>query len=371
MKTCIKKSAKPAAVPTTKLTTTRRAKLSEAFAPPTRGDYQLLRLYGRTRLTFMAARIGADNQGGRKANGKKQNIAERYNGADVANLLEIADTARAQEDHIEKLIEESLTRFPIYTRFLSTIPGLGTIAACNLLGSIRIDKADTVSKITQYAGLNPGMVMGKRRVNTDKPKKYKPEPGEQVEFVGDSYVIVKTNYPVRGDKLTKDFLPPYNIELRKALCGVMAGSFLKASQRIGPKIEGVKSEYRQVNRYALEVYYPEKHRLENSQQQTHEMLKGGKIIDLAWQDCKKGHIHRAAIRKMIKRFLCDFYVAWRTLEGLPVREPYQQQYLGHNHSGHQLIYTLDGAPVDKTNLVEVDVDVDGACSGEIADDDVD
>jgi len=45
-----------------------------------------------------------------------------------------------------------------------------------------------------------------------------------------------------------------------------------------------------------------------------------------------GHRDRYARRVMIKAFLRDMYVAWRTLEGLPVRPPYQQEYLGHEHS---------------------------------------
>jgi hypothetical protein len=35
---------------------------------------------------------------------------------------------------------------------------------------------------------------------------------------------------------------------------------------------------------------------------------------------------------MIKQFLKDLYVHWRTLEGLPVRQPYAEEYLGKVHS---------------------------------------
>jgi hypothetical protein len=34
---------------------------------------------------------------------------------------------------------------------------------------------------------------------------------------------------------------------------------------------------------------------------------------------------------MIKRFLADLYVAWRTLEGLPVAPPYSEAKQGHVH----------------------------------------
>lgn len=50
-----------------------------------------------------------------------------------------------------------------------------------------------------------------------------------------------------------------------------------------------------------------------------------------WKDVTPGHRDKAAKRYMIKMFIKDLYVIWRTIEGLPVREPYQVEYLGHTH----------------------------------------
>ncbi len=44
-----------------------------------------------------------------------------------------------------------------------------------------------------------------------------------------------------------------------------------------------------------------------------------------------GHRHNAAIRYMVKQFVMDLYVKWRTLEGLEVRPPYAEEYLGKVH----------------------------------------
>jgi transposase len=41
--------------------------------------------------------------------------------------------------------------------------------------------------------------------------------------------------------------------------------------------------------------------------------------------------HRAAMRKMAKVFLAHLWERWRTLEGLPVREPYAHDRLNHEH----------------------------------------
>lgn len=41
------------------------------------------------------------------------------------------------------------------------------------------------------------------------------------------------------------------------------------------------------------------------------------------------HAHKMAMRKMTKLFLAHLYEVWRTLEGLPTREPYVFENLGH------------------------------------------
>ena len=48
----------------------------------------------------------------------------------------------------------------------------------------------------------------------------------------------------------------------------------------------------------------------------------------------KAHIDAAARRKMIKVFLQNLWLVWRTISGLPVTEPYVQDKLGHNHILH-------------------------------------
>lgn len=45
------------------------------------------------------------------------------------------------------------------------------------------------------------------------------------------------------------------------------------------------------------------------------------------------HRSQAAKRYMIKMFLLELHKVWRGLGGLPVRPSYQEQYLGHRHTG--------------------------------------
>lgn len=107
---------------------------------------------------------------------------------------------------------------------------------------------------------------------------------------------------VKGQKCS------FNQFLRAKLCGVLGSSFLKSN-----------SPYRQ-------HYDNMKNRLESEDWG----MESKNPVDK--KRPKAGHQHKAATRYMVKMFLKDLYVAWRTLEGLEVRAPYQEQYLGHRHS---------------------------------------
>ena len=110
------------------------------------------------------------------------------------------------------------------------------------------------------------------------------------------------------DRKVKGQKCPYNQFLRAKLCGVLGSSFLKCG-----------SPYR-------EFYDNMKHRYESEKWGMDSKNPTDKNRP------KAGHQHKAATRYMVKMFLKDLYVAWRTLEGLEVRPPYQTEYLGHDHT---------------------------------------
>lgn len=261
---------------------------------PTFTDILTVRMLVRTREDFQSMRKKMDNRIGRTADGEQQNVEQRtFRLEDLEMFKKIADDAKEKEVECEKNLKRVLKRFPIWTEYLEGVKGVGTIAAGWIIGEFDIEKATTVSKMWQFAGLNPGLVKGKKRVDHEDGK---------VEFV-------ETGEMIRGDKLTPGHVSPFNQKLRTALVGVLADGFIK-----------------QQNYYAMEFYYPYKARLE---QEESTVLHVGK--EKQWKDVNKGHRDRAAKRYMIKMFLKDLYVAWRTIEGLPVRPSYQEEYLGHKH----------------------------------------
>ena len=202
----------------------------------------------------------------------------------IPEIVEILDNSKELEDTIGKAIKKELKGIPVYEKFLKKVKGCGYLMSAVLISYIDIEKATNASKIVQYAGLNSGMVFGKKKG-------------------ADGEVIVTTDL-VRGDRPTKGYILPYNKKFKTKLLGVLADCFIKCN-----------SQYK--------VYYDNyKTRLSNS-----EAFVNG--TEKKWKEESKAHIDRASRRYMIKMFLQDLYGVWRSLEGLEVREPYQKEYLGH------------------------------------------
>lgn len=252
-------------------------------------DFQEMRLQMGGRLKVK--KDGADQK---IPDGQGEYVITERDREFLTGLYGVADD---QDVLIEKWIAKQLKGVPVWTEFLKNVKGVGPIIAAVLITEFDIHRATTVSKMWQFAGLNPTPVRGMKWVKTAKPKTYQPKDGDVIRRMGDR-VLVRTHDMVRGDRLTSGYMSPFNGFLRTKLCGVLAGSFIKS-----------KSPYSR-------FYYDMKQRYENED---------------GWSDETKMHRHRAATRYMIKMFLIDLYKAWRELEGLPVRPSYQEEYLDHKH----------------------------------------
>jgi hypothetical protein len=277
-----------------------------------------LRNLVRAREDFQAMRKRMDNRIGRKADGTLQNIDEReFDIMHIENFISVSASAREQEKEIEKMLRRTLKLFPVYNEFLKDVKGVGEVLAGWLISEIDIYKATAVSKIWQYAGLNPSLVKGKKRI--DK-KAYKPEMGEVVSEMENTRsegtdLVIQTMDMIKGDRPTEGYILPYNKNLRTRLMGILADGFIKAKSS-----------------YAIEFYYPYKARLEKEDSVIEDFGRTRKDSGKKWSEVSKGHRDMAAKRYMIKMFLRDLYVAWREIEGLPVRPPYEEEYLGKKHS---------------------------------------
>lgn len=173
-----------------------------------------------------------------------------------------------------KVLQELLKEYPVWTNFLKDIKGVGPLMAGVLLSEIDITKATYPSSLWKYAGLDVVILPDGRSVGRSRRRECLVDKGNGVKGLS------------------------YNPFLKTKLMGVLAPSFLRA-----------KSQY-------ADIYYGYKHRLENHPNH---------------RDKSKMHRHTMACRYMIKMFLRDLYVAWRTLEGLPVSEDYASAKLNMKH----------------------------------------
>lgn len=80
-----------------------------------------------------------------------------------------------------------------------------------------------------------------------------------------------------------------------------------------------------------EVYDNTKARLAESDKVVKTRNTQGKLIECAWKDAKPSHRHGAAMRKVMKHFLADWWFVGRTLHGLDTSPLYPEAMLGGNH----------------------------------------
>ena len=186
-------------------------------------------------------------------------------------LIEQSDITKKQLGKLDRRIEKHLkTNPPAIAEAALKIKGLGGITIAYILIYIDIEKARYASSFWSYVGL-------------DKP----------------SHKRYEKNVSGGGNKT-----------LRTALYA-MAESFIKT-----------RNVYR-------DIYDRCKEDLSVSEKITQSRNTQGKLIECAWKDTKPSHRHGAAIRKMIKHFLADFWKVWRTLEGLDTPMLYPEAKLGH------------------------------------------
>lgn len=302
---------------------------------PSYEDVLALRMLIRAYEDFQDMRKRMDNRLGRKADGTAQNVASRaFKSSDVESFVGISDASAFQEEAILKQMRQVLKRFPIYNDYLKGVDGVGDIASAHIISSFDIVKASTVSKMWQFAGLNPGMVNGKKSI--DK-KDYKEAMGPIVaEYAADPKkknvkYIVLTDTQIRGDKLTPGFLAPYNANLRTALVGVMADGFIMSAFRWQEVTEVQYNNMPEDDRRIKDGKFQVLAIKPNSYAQFYHDYKNRLAREDKWKDESAGHRDRSAKRYMVKMFIKNLYVAWRTIEGLPVRAPYQEEYLHHTH----------------------------------------
>lgn len=105
----------------------------------------------------------------------------------------------------------------------------------------------------------------------------------------------------------------------------MRGGMSKINKKTGKQQAVALSPY-------LQDYERRKRVTEKSELITETRITGKNgIFKKPWKDVAPGHRNMDAMRYMIKLFLAHLWVVQRTLEGLPIRDPYVLAKLGHTN----------------------------------------
>lgn len=212
----------------------------------------------------------------RQANFKGDEVISDY--TELCLLAQYIDLETDEARHFSRL-GQILRDYPIYTQFLEPIKGIGPAMAGVIVSEIDIAKAKYPSSLWAFAGLD----VASNGAGRSRKKEH----------------LVEVEYTNKAGEQAKRVGITFNPFLKTKLTGVLASSFLRSGNE---KYAGIYNDY--------------KHRLESH---------------VKYKDVSKGHRHNMALRKMIKQFLVDLYIAWRTIEGLSVAPTYQEAKLGHVH----------------------------------------
>jgi hypothetical protein len=224
------------------------------------------------------------------------------------NIIRVYRELKMYEDVLVKEVTSLVSEHRLWNAFFKDVKCVGPMMAGICISEFNIFKARHVSSFYKYAGLDVvlkeenGEIIGEGR-------SVKREHMVKVEYVNK-----------KGENATRDSLT-YNPFLKSKLVGVLGGSLMR-------KVSPYRKDY---DGYLF--------RLQNSPKYS------GDTKEL------KSRRQNMARRYIVKCFLRDLWVAWRTLEGLEVTEPYEVAKLGMRPHGANR--TNDGRMIDKDgNIVD-------------------
>jgi len=191
------------------------------------------------------------------------------------------EVLRKLEKEIRETIKKEIQDIPIVKNYLRNIKGIGAILAGALISFLDVRKAEHASSFWKYMGLH-----------VKDGKAVKREKGKKLDF----NAKLRTFYWKIGKSFIKAKTPFY-IDI-----------YYKAKEQENKKLNNPLKNPKNCPFYNECI-----EKLKLKANRTGKEPKN--------PPCKL-HIDLRAMRKMVKRFLADFWVEWRKYEGLPISPPY-------------------------------------------------
>ena len=253
-------------------------------------DDQDTRMRGFSRLRAVNLRHFVEQNGRKPTKEEKLAMLKEF----IATTGIDPNITLALEKQIRNYLRNEVKDVPIVKHFLSQIRGFGPILSAGLYAYFNpygndANPADHPSSFIKYAGLHVDKDGKAIRKERDKKLEFNPKVRVLLWKVAASFLKAHTEpyadiyyhwKPLEIAKLNNPLKDPRN-------CPLYEG----CAKRLKAKAERVGREPKAM-------------------------------------PCK-AHIHYRACRHMQKRFLIDFWIQWRQLEGLPVNKPYAVAVLGH------------------------------------------
>jgi hypothetical protein len=245
---------------------------------------------------------------------------------DMGYISQLHGKLKELEVGAEKHVTAAL-KSHIMWDWLSAIRGMGPRMAGVLLSEVDINRAPTVSSLWRHAGCAPVPAADEEeayRVLVASLGGLEAEIAARLGVAVQEYRSFSSSAPsALEDVQAKDLWAAY-LEKREQLGRITMvaerprkGEKLKYNKFLKTKLLGVMADnFLMLNSPYRRFYDEYKHRKDSA----------------GWGK-SKGHRHNAAKRYMVKMFLQDFWVEWRTRANLPVRVPYSNEYLGKVHQG--------------------------------------
>ena len=295
---------------------------------------------GEVKTTTVKTAIKKLNQ----SKNKEDKLDSIRNETDYRMVKAYIHMLESEEESI-KALDKIVKEHPMWDAFFKDVKGCGTLMSAVCIAYFDPYKANHVSSFFKYAGLDvvqdidsEGRMLflavddNKKKVYmevsdcgeptykyTDTNKIYEGEviPSTHGRRKGDTemqpyYVVNDKGEKVLATdddgnlKLKKGIT--YNPKLKTKLMGVLSGCLMKAGMR-----KDSSGESNSTTKYG-QIYIDQRHRLDNSAYHMHK---------------SSAQKNAMAQRYMIKEFVRDMWITWRTIEGLEVDEPYEVAKLGH------------------------------------------
>lgn len=216
----------------------------------------------------------------------------------------LSEMERKEMTNIRRLLK----MHPLYTGWLKDQKGCGPTMSGVIISEIDVSKADTVSALWSYCGLAVDSKTGKAvRMKRGEKAGYNPWlKSKLVKVLGDC--LIRANSPWREHYDSYKHRKQNTLVDQCMLCKGK-GTFKSKKEAADEEAAGTSGREKKC---------------------TNCEGTGGPA---PWGQ-SDAHRHQAAIRYMVKKFLEEMWVVWRTIEELPVTEPYAVAVLGRKHGDH-------------------------------------